>query len=204
MLIDFPLPAPSTIFILLVGIILVLLVIVLFQFRRKRTTGVDFVVINDDLFGLGEQRKRKIAYQKYIKSPEWEKLKNAALKAAKFRCENCGAPAQTVHHLKYPESFSEDSLENLQVLCHGCHFVIHKKQIEANKRTVDFRDSFLAGRQHFRFEVKKAKNDKKYLVIHELRAGDDGKFNDRKILIFQENLAQFEKLLANAKNHAIK
>lgn len=64
---------------------------------------------------------RKIDYYDYIQSLAWTELREEALKRAGYRCEKCGAKTKEVHHVNYPEDFSEDRIENLQALCKACH-----------------------------------------------------------------------------------
>ncbi|MFQ5628603.1 MAG: HNH endonuclease [bacterium] len=135
-----------------------------------------------------------------MKSKKWEDRKKLALERANDKCEKCGAPSQAVHHKIYPKDFEDDSLDNMQVLCNKCHYEIHKSQIHSQRRAVLFSDSVLTGKQHFRIDVKTAINETKYIVISELRADESGKSDDRKILIFEENLSQVNKSLNKAIN----
>jgi len=64
---------------------------------------------------------RKLDYYDYIQSLAWTELREEALKRAGYRCEKCGSNAKEVHHVNYPEDFSEDRIENLQALCKACH-----------------------------------------------------------------------------------
>jgi len=64
-------------------------------------------------------------YRDYLNSPEWNALRKKAYKRANGKCEMCGAPACSVHHVKYPKQYAEDSLQNLVVLCEKCHRLSH-------------------------------------------------------------------------------
>jgi len=186
----------TSIFVLAIGILV--LIFILFFYLRSRSSNIKFIPINTDLHLPRDESRLRKEYETYIKSNEWEKLKNVALERANNKCEICGAPSQAVHHKSYPTDFKNDNLDNLQVLCHGCHYEIHRKQIEANKRETIYSDSVLSGKQHFSVEVKTAVNETKYVIINELRADVTGRFNDRKILIFEENLDYFKTSLDKA------
>lgn len=164
----------------------VLLLIAAFIFYLKvKTSIVKFIPIDSD---IANRHNFQNKYNDYTKSKEWENLKNTALKRANNACEVCGKSAQVVHHKSYPANFKDDNLDNLLVLCNKCHYKIHKKQIDYRKRDTLFSDSVLSGKQHFRIEVKEAKNQSKYVVINELRADEKGRCDDIRIIIFEENL----------------
>lgn len=61
-----------------------------------------------------------------------EMKRNRLLKLAesKNKCEICGEDAFCVHHLD--GSFDNHSLDNLVVLCHRCHLVLHNDRFERN------------------------------------------------------------------------
>jgi len=86
----------------------------------------------------------------------------------------------------------------LLVLCNKCHYKIHRSQIEYKKRETLFSESVLSGKQHFRIEVKEARNQSKYIVISEMRADEKGRSDDIRILIFEENLDKVNKVLNKA------
>ena len=60
---------------------------------------------------------------------EWELLKRGAKARARMRCEKCGAAGRLeVHHKKPKCEGGEDTMENVIVLCRGCHFREHPKE----------------------------------------------------------------------------
>jgi 5-methylcytosine-specific restriction endonuclease McrA len=63
-------------------------------------------------------------YLVYLKSLYWQYQRSRALCRAGLKCEKCGGvPASVeleVHHKTY-ERLGEEELEDLVVLCHGCH-----------------------------------------------------------------------------------
>lgn len=64
-------------------------------------------------------------YRNYLKSPQWDERRRAALGRARYRCERCGANAPLqVHHLTYKRIFRERP-DDLQALCFPCHRWAH-------------------------------------------------------------------------------
>ncbi len=65
-------------------------------------------------------------YDEYInKSSEWKLLRLKAYGRSNHKCEFCGKKGAAVHHIKYPKNYSEDSLDNLVVVCKKHHKLIH-------------------------------------------------------------------------------
>lgn len=65
-------------------------------------------------------------YQDYLASPEWQALRDAALKRDGARCQVCGSSNEPhVHHWAYPDNLGGDSLENVVTLCAICHAGVH-------------------------------------------------------------------------------
>ena len=80
-----------------------------------------------------EARQR---YQSYLQSDDWKAKRNAVLKAARYRCRRCGAPANEVHHETYKRIYNE-SMSDLTALCGKCHKAAHttKKTSQKQRRT---------------------------------------------------------------------
>lgn len=72
--------------------------------------------------------ERKKGYNKYISSFAWFEKRNAALLAASYTCQKCGAKMGDkdvklhVHHLTYIR-FRKERPEDLQVVCDICHWL---------------------------------------------------------------------------------
>lgn len=67
----------------------------------------------------------KERYAAYLRSPTWERKRDAVLQRARFRCEQCGMPGQlSVHHIRY-RRWGTEPLEELQALCQDCHDAKH-------------------------------------------------------------------------------
>ncbi|TSA24390.1 HNH endonuclease [bacterium] len=178
----------------------ILLIAALIIYLRVRTRIIKFIPIDSD---IKNRRNFQNKYKEYRKSKEWKDLKKLALERANNTCEICGKSAQVVHHRSYPSNFKDDNLDNLQVLCKDCHYKIHKKQIEYKKKKALFSESILSSKQHFRIEVKEARNQSKYVVFSELRSDEKGKSDDIRIVIFEENMGKVIKAFTKAINYIL-
>jgi 5-methylcytosine-specific restriction endonuclease McrA len=68
---------------------------------------------------------RSMPYADYLETPEWWLVRECALDAAGFRCEVCNTDADlNVHHRTYRRR-GEELLEDVTVLCRGCHQRFH-------------------------------------------------------------------------------
>ena len=70
----------------------------------------------------------KQAYHEYLESDHWQTLRYRQLKAAGFKCKECGTNEEQleVHHLTYERLFHERDAD-LIVLCRSCHSKHHNK-----------------------------------------------------------------------------
>ncbi len=69
---------------------------------------------------------RAMPYAEYIKSPEWNRRRQVALKIAEHRCQLCNSPDElTVHHRSY-EHLGAEKYADLIVLCWPCHKLFHE------------------------------------------------------------------------------
>jgi 5-methylcytosine-specific restriction endonuclease McrA len=60
-------------------------------------------------------------YTAYLRSPEWNARRRAALKRAGFKCSRCPSTTRLhVHHKSY-ERLGEELPRDLLVLCDQCH-----------------------------------------------------------------------------------
>ena len=64
--------------------------------------------------------------QSYYQSPRWQQLRTERLILDNHRCRMCNAPAQAVHHRRYPKVMGDEVVEDLTSLCHRCHHNHHK------------------------------------------------------------------------------
>ncbi len=69
---------------------------------------------------------RKNAYNTYLNSAAWKRLRTQALTRDGFKCRGCGDPARHVHHDRYPNIYGQEKLSWLYSLCADCHTAIHE------------------------------------------------------------------------------
>ena len=70
------------------------------------------------------------AYNEYLRSETWQKLRSKRLKIDGYKCQRCGKPFDLqVHHLYYPiELGTEDPYRDLITLCDGCHEFVEQQK----------------------------------------------------------------------------
>ncbi len=68
---------------------------------------------------------RKNAYNTYLNSATWKRLRKQALERDGGRCRGCGGRALHVHHARYPHKLGTEKPEWLYSLCISCHEAIH-------------------------------------------------------------------------------
>ena len=62
-------------------------------------------------------------------SPEWQEMRMRVLKRDKFMCQECGSAINVqVHHLRYPDVWGEENIDDLITLCNRCHAKVHGKE----------------------------------------------------------------------------
>lgn len=67
-------------------------------------------------------------YLAYLNSPGWRARRTRALRAADWRCSQCGSKREVqVHHLTY-ERLGAERDSDLQVVCVSCHRDVHLRQ----------------------------------------------------------------------------
>ena len=71
---------------------------------------------------------RKLEYKQYLKSEDWQELRNLALVRTDGFCQYCGEIATQVHHVKYPKRFGEEHPHSLIPICDRCHEISHGVQ----------------------------------------------------------------------------
>lgn len=89
---------------------------------------------------------RQDEYRAYLRSQEWQWLRELAMERAKGVCELCQKETATaVHHVKYPKQFKDDHPDNLLALCDVCHEKQHgiraknmNQQLVSNAEKVSF------------------------------------------------------------------
>jgi cytochrome c553 len=64
----------------------------------------------------------------YYKSEQWAAIRAAAIAAAGGKCEFCGAPAETAHHVSYPKRLGTEDPHTLIATCWRCHGLLHGRR----------------------------------------------------------------------------
>ena len=84
----------------------------------------------------------------FYNSPEWQRVRQAALMRDRFLCVKCGRPAEEVHHKIHltPNNIGDPritmDLENLESLCRDCHFEEHKGQHGQGRKAQEREDDY--------------------------------------------------------------
>ena len=69
-----------------------------------------------------QKEKRKLQYKKYLKSDDWKRKRYVVLKRDNWTCQECGVPANQVHHKKYAKyQIGKEPIKWLVSLCAECH-----------------------------------------------------------------------------------
>lgn len=70
----------------------------------------------------------QMCYDDYLQTSVWKELRYQRLNIDFYRCAKCGTAINVeVHHLKYPEIWGEENVDDdLITLCARCHAEAHK------------------------------------------------------------------------------
>lgn len=71
--------------------------------------------------------KRQLDYRAYLRSELWNDLRNARMKLDNNKCTVCGCEAKDVHHVRYPQTWGQEGIEDLVSLCKKCHLAAHER-----------------------------------------------------------------------------
>lgn len=133
--------------------------------------------------------KHNEAWSEYMHSRKWEDLRRKALKRADYKCELCSAPYKAVHHIRYPQRYRGDHIDNLLAVCEQCHAKLHgirdKTIIAETDQGTLYSEEVRTGSHTYLFHVKTSIG-KKYLRITE-----SGKRGTRCIEIDKDILGKF-------------
>lgn len=70
-------------------------------------------------------------HAKYMRSEEWQAIRDLKFSITGRQCEKCGALHQLdVHHLNYDRFGGDELMTDLQVLCRSCHEAVHGRKFE--------------------------------------------------------------------------
>jgi hypothetical protein len=76
---------------------------------------------------------RKMPFEEYRLTPEWQTKRTQALSRAGYRCQTCGCrdARLDVHHNNY-KCYGDESIYDLVVLCETCHELFHRIVADAS------------------------------------------------------------------------
>jgi len=92
----------------------------------------------DTVLGHGHlNRSRPNSYFKnyldYCRSDYFITLKKLVLERDKYKCQKCNGKAQTAHHEKYRERWTDSKVKDCIAICHKCHENLHYNDIASKK-----------------------------------------------------------------------
>lgn len=72
-----------------------------------------------------------MSYEDYMKSELWKAKRRAVWsRAGDGKCERCRKHVgRDVHHLRYPVILGTEAIEDLILVCEGCHAWLHGKSV---------------------------------------------------------------------------
>lgn len=88
----------------------------------------------------------QLAYASYLKSPQWRQMRANVLNLVGSACEICGDKSNSfrhIHHLHYG-SFTNESIDDLQVLCEVCHSREHLRRDRSTFRNLNTLHSYIS------------------------------------------------------------
>lgn len=69
----------------------------------------------------------KMGRDDYMETEVWKMLSKKRIEKDHRQCQECGSAQQLqVHHIRYPEVWGEERMEDLITLCDSCHAKLHK------------------------------------------------------------------------------
>jgi|TARA_X000001036_G_scaffold152108_1_gene144445 5-methylcytosine-specific restriction endonuclease McrA len=88
------------------------------------------IIIFVIVVGSNSRESRRISrrdyYRDYLKSDAWRRKRYVVLKRDNWTCQECGAKATEVHHMKYAKyQIGKEPIHWLVSLCSPCHRAKH-------------------------------------------------------------------------------
>ena len=81
-----------------------------------------FIVVVNSNVRESNRAARRDYYREYLKSDAWQRKRYVVLKRDNWTCQECGAKATEVHHLKYAKyQIGKEPIDWLVSLCSPCH-----------------------------------------------------------------------------------
>lgn len=93
-------------------------------------------VVKPGHFVKKKRQKKRTAYQVYLDSAHWKKLRAAALLRDGYQCRGCSSRERLqVHHFTY-ERMHRELLSDVVTLCDACHRAHHRSGKTITKKGV--------------------------------------------------------------------
>jgi 5-methylcytosine-specific restriction endonuclease McrA len=89
----------------------------------------------DEMMAQLKLEVKQDRYDKYMRSEEWQIIRDVKLACASHKCEACGygeyedqTDTLDVHHLTYDRFGGDEYMTDLKVLCRPCHEAAHGRK----------------------------------------------------------------------------
>ena len=81
-----------------------------------------FIVVVSSNVRESNRIARRDRYRKYLRTEAWQRKRYVVFKRDNWTCQECGAKATEVHHLKYAKyQIGKEPIDWLVSLCSPCH-----------------------------------------------------------------------------------
>ena len=81
-----------------------------------------FVIVVGSNSRESSRISRRDRYREYLKTDAWQRKRYVVFKRDNWTCQECGAKATEVHHLKYAKyKIGKEPIKWLVSLCSPCH-----------------------------------------------------------------------------------
>tara|TARA_B100001564_G_C20609127_1_gene656684 strand:- start:211 stop:501 length:291 start_codon:yes stop_codon:yes gene_type:complete len=81
-----------------------------------------FIVVVSSNVRESNRIARRDRYREYLKTEAWQRKRYVVFKRDNWTCQECGAKATEVHHLKYAKyQIGKEPIDWLVSLCSPCH-----------------------------------------------------------------------------------
>lgn len=105
------------------------------------------------------------SYERYIRSPLWQSIRERVLERDGRACRGCGRFARQAHHTSYAaDVMSGDNIEPIQAICGKCHLGIEFTRKRTKKLSLSAANGKLERAKH-KSAMKRAKWDGRHLAL---------------------------------------